>query len=233
MPTTIIPDDPTLPIIFFDGTASESNVIDGTPTDNPTEDGEPVTDHFIKTPTEYSCDVRVSATPRRPDLIVAGEGSILPLTLQYAPEPPSGILLFPEHTRNLPQQIQSLQFPGMPDRIKRTWQQLETMWSGVQTCSVVTTRKTYNSMIITHVEEPVTNIYVGKFKISFREIKRVQTQTVSTPKPKEPRGVPPTNLGPKNPLDDASNMAQSWWKQFSGDKSLLLQAAQSAGVASP
>lgn len=232
MATVIVPEDPTLPIIFFDGTASEVNVLDGTPTDNPTEDGEPVTDHFIKTPTEYQCEVRISATPLRPDLVVLGEGQILPLALQYAPKPPSGILLFPSVPRDLPLQIQSLQFPGMPDRIKRTWQQLETMWAGVQFCSIATARKVYNSMILTHVEEPVTNIHVGKFKLAFRQIKQVQTQTASTPKPKEPRGVPPTNLGPKNPLDDAGNIALGWWKQLSGDKSLLLQAAQKFGAVS-
>jgi hypothetical protein len=232
MPVTIVPDDATLPIIFFDGTAVEVHVLEGTPTDNPTETGEPVTDHFIKAPADFSCEVRTSATPSRPDLVLVGEGQILPLTLQYAPKSPSPIL-FPSPPYVLPKQTQSLQFPGLPDRIKRTWQQLESMWSGVALCSVYTTRKVYNSMILTHVDETVANIYMGKFKLAFRQIKRVQTQTATAPQPKEPRGVPPSNLGPKNPLDDGSNIAKKWYDQFVGDKSVALGLAQKAGLASP
>lgn len=234
MTVFLFPEDPKFgAFLAFDGTESEDHTFAGALTMNPVESGATFSDHYILEPQEFTCDVRMTQTPSEPTL--QGEGVVMPLALTYPPMPPAhglGDLLEPNSAIR-PLSAMTLQFPNMPDRIKRTLEQLVALQRAVGKMTVLTDRWQYESMVIERIEHSNKNRWDGPMHITFKVLQIVSSETVDAPKPKEPRAQPGSNKGEQNPTDPVASVldqAHSLVNRLQTD-SVLLKGAQFFGVA--
>lgn len=192
----IAPDDPKVDVIAFEGTAEETHVLEGQATTNPIENGGQITDHVLKTPNVFTCEVVITNSPA--ERTFEGEGISFPIALSYPPIPPN-TAAFAGPPRVLPASVTGLVFPGMPDRISRAYDALQAILL-TEVVSVLTSRIVYDSMVLTKIEEMMKNVYAARFKLTFSEVQFVDSAVVAAPKPKEPRAIPKANAGDQNPL---------------------------------
>lgn len=196
----LIPDDPKWEIVEFDLTQTENHKGEGELTSNPVEDGTTVSDHLVRPPQTVSLSVCISNAPTGPTLDKQGAGPVT-MPLVYPVQPPTpqialslfGVSLsldFGPKGSVLPLSVTGSGMPQNWDRIRRHLELLDRMRDAAVVLSVATLRRYYTSMVLeswTHdVEGPIT---VGVFMLSFKRLRVVQTLTVDTPQPKEPRGA--------------------------------------------
>lgn len=206
------PDQKTLQPLAFDGTQSEMHTFEGELTEEAVEDGSVFNDHFKLLPQTFECDVIMTMTPHR--ITAEGEGQVLPLQLSFPIEPPGHGILWQKPIPLLPPSVNTLQFPGMPDRIRRQLDALLALQTGVVPMSIFTDRHVYDSMILLKISETNESRWTGKFHLTFKRISVATTEQVAAPKPKEPRGTPGANKGGQEPFlsqfgDQAKNYLSS------------------------
>lgn len=237
-PVFLLPDDSSYPIVEFDLTLSESHTFSAEVTDHPVEVGTNVADHIRPDPKMLSVEVYVTNTP-----IVetgggrAGELSNLELDVpKFEPpiEPTIGsafrlagkaVGAVVDAITGGPPAIKSqlLTFPEVFDRVKEIHDILKDLHERGVTSTVLTSTQEYTSMALVAVGYPKKEAGGAAFTLDFKQVRTVTSETVSAPKPLEPRGAPKASKGAqsKKPVNgkDAPKAA-----------SLAFQALKALGV---
>lgn len=173
---TILPDSGNPSIVSFDTTISETHDQTATVTEHPIEDGSLVSDHVIRDPFVFSCEVYISNTPSEDK----GAGSIDTVEI-------------PSRTNSPPLKIQALHFDEERDFVQETTEALQALVG--QSCAVLTSVKTYDRMVLVAASVPRAEYGGASFQLGFKQIRTVETRTVKAPQPVEPRGGSSQNKG--------------------------------------
>lgn len=229
----ILPDNPALDALIPDVTKSESHTFTSTLTKNPVEDGSTVTDQVIVEPAKFDCVVAVTNTPI--ETTAEHEGVLGTITLTLPPYPPSIVPMAAlsaalNPAGLLPVSVQVFQIANPVDRVKRFLDKLNALRLGVETLTIITSKHVYTSMVLTTISMPIEKVNHAEFTLTFEELRIVSSDTVTAPKPKEPRGMPSTDAGAANPVNDAISQGEKMFNNFfSGKTSVLRTAAIAAG----
>lgn len=197
----ILPDSGTE--IDFDLVVSENHTNSSQVTDHPVEKGVNVADHVRPEPVTLSLEVVMTNTPLDPD---DHGGSVVPITIELPTWTPSNPIAQAESAVSgavkealfgpkPPLVINGVIYPTPFDKIQETHNALTTLERSGGTMTVVTSTKNYGDMVLTRVGYERTEWGTGTFKLDFRNIRTVTTQTVVAPKPLEPRGTPKQSKG--------------------------------------
>jgi hypothetical protein len=173
----LLPDDLSYLSVGFDLTVSESHEATVTITDHPVERGANISDHGRPGLPSVSVEVYMTNTPIN-DL--NGRGSIQSRRLTFPDQGVLGIQTLPRAS--------VLTFPEPFDRVKDTHDILEDLRVRVALLSVITSTRTYDSMLITRVSMPRDEKGGANFQLDFQQIRTVTTASVTAPKPAEKRG---------------------------------------------
>ena len=203
MAAYLLPDDGSSALVAFDLTMSEGHHNVSKVTEHPVEQGSNVADHIRQETLTLTLDVFVTNTPIEDlgrgqiestqldipqiDRPITGLGALIDAGISAIQDaifgPPPAVV------------IQSLTFPEPFDRVKEIFDILTDLERRGVTVSAVTSLKTYDNMAIENVDTPITEPGGAMFNLSLKQIRVVQTATVTAPKPKEPRGAAKQNKG--------------------------------------
>jgi hypothetical protein len=223
----LVPDDPKFDAVGFDVTMNEEHTSTTTATANPVEDGSVVNDHLIHEPDTFACQVLVTNTPLRTTFYGDGDTRLVDVTVPQ----------FEGRGVVIPSQSKLLGFTGTRDAnlVDEMHKRLEALRLAGALMTVLTSTKTYDTMILTSVGLPrgQKTIGQGTFSLSFVKLKIVQTQTVRAPKPKEKRAFGGQAIGSDAPKDSTGDkLNKSWLKQGydKGPDQLILDARTLLGI---
>lgn len=199
MAAYILPDTDTSLIVVFDLTVSEGHEATSEVTEHPVEQGSNIADHVRQNPQGLSLEMYVTNTPIED--IGRGSVDVLELDLPHYTPPllPTPGSLFAAAQNAItnaitggpqPLKVQVLEFPQPFDRIKEIHDQLLDLWKAGGTMSVVTSVRTYDTMVLTKISLPRTEPGGATFSLDLKQIRTVTTATVAAPKPAEKRGAP-------------------------------------------
>jgi|SRR6185312_3579260 len=219
MAAYLLPDDQSSILISFDSTISENHEATADVTEHPVELGSNIADNVKQNPASLTLEVYMTLTPIVPG--GPGAGVVIPQLLQFptyipplAPTPGalfnligSGLTALSQMVFGPPPPIvvQVLQFPTQFDPIKLTHTALLDLWSRGQTMSVVTSVKTYDTMVLVNVSLPRTEPGGATFTLNFKQIRTVTSATVAAPKPAQKRGQPNQAKGSQSTSDPGAN----------------------------
>lgn len=227
----LFPDKASIQSFAFDITKSETHSFESTLTKNPIENGSTVTDQVIVAPARFVCVVGISNTPV--ETTAEHEGLLGPITINLPGYPPSQVatdLLFPSPVLARSLTVQGFKIANPVDRVKRMLDRLNILRTTVQTLTIVTSKHTYDSMVLTKIDLPIEKEHYGEFTLTFEELIVVSTDQVTAPKPKEPRGAPTTDHGASDPTKDAISQGEKMFSDFfSGKTSILRTGAIAVG----
>lgn len=204
MPAYILPDDQSSLLIGFDQTASENHTAVATVTKHPIEKGSDVADHVRTDPETLTLEVFVSNTPIT---TLDGRGAVtvveLPRPRLVAPRLTTPGAVFNAVSQGLdslltpqaPARAQVLRFGSSFDRVREIHEALLDLWVRAQTSTVITSKRTYENMVLVQVGLPITEPGGASFSLAFEQIKIVVSATVQAPKPAEKRGAPTQKKG--------------------------------------
>ncbi len=208
MPAYLLPDTDDSLIVVFDLTVSEGHEATSEVTEHPVEQGSVITDHVRQNPQSVTQEMFVTNTP----IEDIGRGSIDVLELdlpRYEPplQPTPGSLFGAIETgiKDLitggpsPIKVQVLNFGQPFDRIKEIHDQLLDLWNASATMSVVTSVRTYDTMVLTSIGLPRTEKGGATFTLNLKQIRTVTTSTVAAPEAAEKRGAPAQAKGSQSP----------------------------------
>lgn len=192
----LLPNDNSSLIVQFDLTLSEGHEATADVTEHPVETGSNVADHVRPNPRTLNLELYVTNTPVS-DL---GRGSSEKQELDVPVwEPPleftpgsvyrklRGLIPLGQ-PRTIT--IRALTFPEVFDRVKEIHTTLLALWEKGVDMSIVTSLGTYETMVLTSVGVPRTEMGGATFSLATKQIRTVTTATVSAPQPKEKRGAP-------------------------------------------
>lgn len=156
--------------IAFDATPSESHTKRSTMTKFPIEQGASITDHLRTDGSDLTLNGIVGAAPLRTNLIGAG---------------PSGLYL------GLPEAV---------DRVQRAYEEILKMQDNAEVLTVVTSLKTYVSMVITATSVPRTSAtgLILDLTVTLQKLVSSTLETVDLPAPKLPRAKATKDAGLQN-----------------------------------
>lgn len=97
-------------------------------------------------------------------------------------------------------QFSPLQFNGVFDAIKNTYEALVALQQNASTMTVFTSTQEYDSMALVSVSMPRDTFGGAEFTLKFKRIVFVQTATVPAPKPTVPQGQPVKAKGKQTPV---------------------------------
>lgn len=219
----ILPLNPKLDPVLFDITKKEDHSLETEITDSPVEDGTTRNDHAIHKPRKFTCTVAISNTPIARTF--EGDGLYGAIVLSIPGYPPTQTASgFSQPTPPRTAQAIGLTFDLATDRVRETLDKLDALRLGVELLTVVTTKRVYDSMVLTKVDLPIEGgSGRGAFTLTFQELQIVTTDQVTAPAPKEPRGAPSTTAAtspdPANPLTDAVEQGKKKFTEYTSFKS--------------
>ena len=214
MAAYILPDDGSSQLIAFDLTISEGHRSTSKVTEHPVEQGSNVADHIRQETQGLDLTVFVTNTP----IEDIGRGQVESVILDIPT---------PQRTLNSvsalidagisavqtaifgptpPVSVQVLDFPEPFDRVKEVFDALTDLERRGVTVTAITSLKSYESMAFETVETPIDEPGGATIKLALKQIRVVQTATVTAPKPKEPRGAAKQNKGGQatKPAEDSA-----------------------------
>lgn len=149
------------------------------PTDHPVEDGSDVTDHVRPELDSFTATCFVSDS-----LLEAAESQMGGAT---------------ETTRQVKLSrggsMSVVAFSSKPNRAQLVFDELRALQRSRQTCTIVTTRRRYESMIIRRLSFPEKNTDGLEFQMEVREVRIATSRTVAVPRPRHVRGNRTSNAG--------------------------------------
>jgi hypothetical protein len=96
-------------------------------------------------------------------------------------------------------QFSPVQFVGVFDAVKNTLEALLKLQTSGSTCTVFTSIREYEDMVLTKVMLPRDHFGGGEVTLEFKHINFVETATVPAPKPTVPQGQPVQKKGDQAP----------------------------------
>lgn len=210
----IIPD--TGAEIDFDLVISESITYASTITEYPVEHGVNPADHVKPEAVSISLEVFVTNTPSEPTGQYPGSVQLLPLELPPLPAPQSPFAIAGDAISDAfngappPLMVQALVFDQIFDKVADTEKALVTLQRSGGTCVVVTSTGNHSDMVLTSLKPEKTEAGGKTFSLEFHAIQVVTSQTVTAPKPVEPRGKPQASKGSQGtkPVEDQKSAAK-------------------------
>lgn len=197
MAVYILPDTDGSLIVTFDLTISEGHEMTSEVTEHPVEVGSNISDHVRPNPQALTLELYVTNTP----IEDIGRGSVGLIEMQlprYTPPlAPTPGFLFSQRIEDppVPLRVQVLQFDQPFDRVKEVHDTLLDLWTKGATMSVVTSVRTYDTMVLTSVKMPRNEPGGATFSLDLKQIRTVTTATVKAPAPAEKRGAPGVGKG--------------------------------------
>lgn len=206
----ILPDDSSLDFVNSDLTLSETHTNEAQVTEHAVEEGTDISDNVRQLPQVYEAEVYVTNTPialvrgfSAPGQTGHGGEMALvtvPMPVYKAPflgtpgdifrKIDEGLSSLFGATDSDTLSVTSLQFPTVFDSVLEHHIALVKLQELGASLTVFTSTRTYKSMVLEGVGLRKEEKGGGTFGLRFKQIRTVQTQNVSAPKPSTPRGNP-------------------------------------------
>lgn len=193
MTTALLPQNASIDAIAFDLTENETHQFESVLTRNPVESGAVYSDHKVKQPDRYVCDVVVSNTPKGSTFYEASVSGVQKLRVPafLAAPASSGSVV------GMTLDVVASSIGRNANRVQEMLDRLLVLKDKAEPIDILTTVHEYTDMqlVIVGIVRGPSSIGKGVFHLEFEELSVVNTENVAAPKPQEPRGAPSQKKG--------------------------------------